>query len=427
MIQRVTVVDVTGAPSRPHQTVLIAAGRIVAVGSDAEVGIPRGAVLVDGAGKFLIPGLWDMHTHPVGYGDIKDQLTLKLSLANGVTGVRDMGSHPYALAKQWRDSIAAGTMIGPRMRVAGPIVENPRWLANVRRWEEEAGKSTEWMQGRFGPSTVEAARSFVDSVVALGADHIKVRNWPAAEVSEALVARARERGIPVVAHGSRPFPATGISSLEHMIFPPLQLPESGRDSLFRRWGAEGVAFVPTLVASFSRLHPIDSVLRWIDPARTPKLRYAPRSVREGWRQELEIGAKNERPFDWKGDYQVRLRDLREMRRAGVRILAGSDFGGPLTVPGFDLHEELAKLVDEVGMTPIEALRAATLAPAQFLGIDSLGTVASGKLADLVLLDADPRIDIRHTRRIHAVVANGRLFNRAALDGLIEEARRAAAR
>jgi hypothetical protein len=417
-ITHVTVVDVVGGRARHDQTVLIDGSRIAAVGPTGRVPI-RGSRIVDGTGKYLIPGLWDMHTHTVGYGDPEAKLALTLSLAHGVTGLRDMGSHPFQTARAWRDSIAAGHLLGPRMRISAPVVENPQWLAAVRRWEEQAGKSTEWMKGRFGPATPNEARRFVDSAVAIGADHIKVRNWPAEDVSLALIARARERGIPVYAHGNQPFPKSGLASLEHSIFPRIT---EGRDSLFRRWAAEGTVMVPTLVASFARLHPTDSVIAWIDPARLPKLRYAPANKRLEWRQTLEIAARNEQPFDWRGHYDGSLDDLRKMRQAGMRILPGTDFGAPLTIPGIDLHEELAKLVDELGMSPTQALRAATLHPAEFFGIaDSLGTIAPGKLADLVLLDANPLESIRNTRRINAVFANGWLLDRAALDKLLAEA------
>lgn len=418
-ITHVTVVDVTGGPPRRDQTVLIDGSRIAAVGPTSRVRIPPGSRIIDGTGKYLIPGLWDMHTHTVGYGDADAQLALTLSLAHGVTGLRDMGSHPFHTARTWRDSIAAGRLLGPRMRISAPVVENPQWLAVVRGWEEKAGKSTEWMNGRFGPATPDEARRFVDSAVAIGADHIKVRNWPVADVSLALIARAREQGIPIYAHGNQPFPKSGLASLEHSIFPRIT---EGRDSLFRRWAAEGTVMVPTLVASFARLHPADSVIAWINSARLPKLRYAPAKKRLEWRQEIQIAARNEQPFDWRGHYDASLDDLREMRRAGMRILAGTDFGAPLTIPGVDLHEELAQLVDALGMLPMEALRAATLHPAEFLGIaDSLGTIAPGKLADLVLLDANPLENIRNTRRINAVFANGRLLDRAALDKLLAKA------
>lgn len=418
-VTHVTVVDVLGGSVRRDQTVLIDGTRIAAVGPTGRVRIPQGSRVINGSGKYLIPGLWDMHTHVVGYSDADPRLALTLSLAHGVTGLRDMGSHPFQTARSLRDSLGAGHLLGPRMRISSPVVENPRWLSTVRRWEEEAGKSTEWMNGRFGPATPEEARRFVDSAVAIGADHIKVRNWPVADVSLALIARARERRIPIYAHGNQPFPKSGVASLEHSIFPQIT---QGRDSLFRRWAAEGTVMVPTLVASFSRLHPTDSVIAWIDPARLPKLRYAPAKKRVEWRQVLEISARNEQPFDWRGHHEGSLDDLRMMRQAGMRILPGTDFGAPLTIPGVDLHEELAKFVAELGMSPADALRAATLHPVEFLGIaDSLGSIVPGKLADLVLLDANPLENIRNTRRINAVFSNGRLLDRAALDKLLEAA------
>jgi hypothetical protein len=423
-ITHVTVVDVAGGTSRADQTVLVRGSRIVAVAPSAALRVPRGARVVDGAGRYLIPGLWDMHTHVASYGDTTGQPALKLQLAHGITGIRDMGALSFERVKGWRDDVAAGRLLGPRMTIASPIMENPRWLETVRRWETEAGKNTDWMDVRFGPRTADDAVRFVDSAVAMGADHIKVRNWPDSAISAALVARARERGIPVVGHGNLPFPETGVASYEHQIHPPLRKSPAGRDSLFRQWGANGVAFVPTLVTSVGRLHPPDTLLAWVDPARDPRYRYVPAEILAEWRAELEVAAANEEPQDWAGAYQRRLRDIRDMRAAGVLILAASDFGAPLVVPGFDLHAELARLVDDVGFTPAEALRAATLDPARFLGMaDSLGTVEAGKLADLVLLDGDPLADIRNTRRIRAVVANGRFLDRSALDRLLAEARR----
>ena len=421
-ITHVTVVDVAGGPSRADQTVLVRGNRIAEVGPAGALRVPRGARVVDGAGKYLIPGLWDMHSHVASYGDTTGHPALALQLAHGVTGIRDMGATSFERIRGWRDDVAAGRLLGPRMKIASPIVENPRWMETVRRWEEEAGKNTDWLNVRFGPRTVDEAVRFVDSAAAMGADHVKVRNWPAPEISAALVARARERGMPVVGHGNIPFPETGVASYEHQIFPTLQRSDAGRDSLFRQWGANGVAFVPTLVASVGRLYPPDTLLAWVDPARDPKYRYVPAELLEEWRQELRIAAANEEPQDWHGEYRRRLDELREMRAAGVMILSASDMGAPLVVPGFDLHAELARLVDDVGMTPREALRAATLDPARFLGMgDSLGTVQAGKLADLVLLDADPLADIRNTRRIHAVVANGRWLDRRTLDRMLAEA------
>ena len=423
-ITNVTVIDGTGSPPRRNQTVLVEGSRLVAIGPSAQLRVPLAATRVNGTGKYLIPGLWDMHAHSVGWHDTDGHAALRMSLANGVTGLRDMGSHPYQRAKEWRDGVAAGRILGPRMKIAAPVVENANWLATVRGWEEEAGMSTEWMNGRFGPSSQAEARRFVDSAVHMGADHIKVRNWPPAEIAAALVDRARERGIPVVAHANLPFPRAGVTSFEHTVFPGMS---SGRDTLFRQWGASGTAFVPTLVAFTARLHPADSVIAWLDPARTPKLRYAPLEKRKRWKEQLEVMARNEQPFDWQGHYRDALRNLREMRSAGVTILAGSDFGAHLVVPGLGLHEELEKLVHELGFTPVEAIQAATIRPAEFFGhARDLGTIEPGKFADLVLLDGDPLADIRNTRSVRAVVVGGRLLDRTKLDQLLAEAEQGAA-
>jgi hypothetical protein len=420
-ITHVTVVDVAGGPSRADQTVLISGNRIVQVAPAAQVRVPRGARVVDGAGKWLIPGLWDMHTHVSSLPG-----SLELHLANGVTGVRDMGAERFAAAKAWRDSIAAGQRVGPRMKISSPVVERPEWLEFAVRAYREAGASVEWAQERFGPRSADEMVRWVDSVAALGADHIKVRNWPSREINQALLARAAHHRLPVVGHGNHPFPMTGIASVEHSVFPPSVRFDSVRDSVFRGWAERGTVMVPTLVTRPGRLQPIDTLIAWLDPARTPAFRYVPLAQREDWRKELDA-RKAETPMDWQAVSVHDMRNLREMRAAGVTLLAATDAPAFPVVPGFAIHDELANFVDDLGMTPLEALRAATLHPARFLGMaDSLGTVEAGRLADLLLLDADPLADIRNTRRIHAVFANGRYLDRPALDALLARVEAAAA-
>jgi hypothetical protein len=216
-----------------------------------------------------------------------------------------------------------------------------------------------------------------------------------------------------------------MASIEHGFFPLLTLSDAGRDSLFRGFAANGTAVVPTLVTWPGRLLPVDTLVAQLDPTRTPTYRYVPAELLQNRRRELDA-QKNEAPYDYPAAHRAELRNLREMRAAGVTILAGTDAPSLPPVPGFSLHDELALLVSAVGMTPLEALQAATVRPARFLGLaDSLGTVEVGKVADLVLLDADPLADIRNTRRIHAVVTNGRLLDRAALARLLADAEAAA--
>lgn len=422
-ITNVTVVDVEGGQSRPAQTVLVAGGRIVSVGPHASARIPRGARVVDGTGRYLVPGMWDMHSHVYAFG----RTALDLYLAHGVTGIRDMGAERFAVVKALRDSVAAGAIAGPRMRIASPVVENQRWLAWTRDMSARAG--TTWtLYERFGPASPDDAARWVDSVAALGADHIKVRNWPDTTISRALMARARERGLQVAAHANEPFPRTGVSSYEHGIWPPLRVSDTARDSLWRHFAANGASLVPTLVTWPIRLDPPDTLIARLDSGRIAGLCYVPAEAVREWRDQLTNLKQETGEIDWREVYRGELRNAAEMHRAGVPLLAGTDIGAPLLVPGFSLHDELALLVRDAGMSPLQALQAATLTPARVMGLQAeTGTVEAGKRADLVLLDADPLADIRNTRRVRAVVAHGRLLDRSALDALLAGARRGSAR
>jgi imidazolonepropionase-like amidohydrolase len=426
VITHVGVVDVEGGRVLPDRAVVVAGARIAAVGRAADVRVPAGARVVDGAGKYLIPGLVDMHAHVTLFG----RAALPLYLAHGVTGVRDMGAERFADARALRDSIAAGRPLGPRMRVASPVVESRGWLAFAKRTTERAG--TPWtLYERFGPATPAEAARWVDSVAALGADHVKVRNWPAAEIGRALVARAHARGLAVVGHANEPFPRAGVATYEHAIWPPLRAggarDSAARDALWRTLAASGAAYTPTLVTWPTRLERPDTLVARLDRDAVAGLRYVPARARAAWRDQL-LAMAQEAPLDWRAAYRAARRDAAESRRAGVPLLAGTDAGAPLVVPGASLHDELALLVRDAGATPLDALRAATSTPARVTGqAHALGAVAPGRLADLVLLDADPLRDIRNTRAIAAVVANGRLLDRPALDRLLAEAAAGAGR
>jgi imidazolonepropionase-like amidohydrolase len=419
-----TVVDVETGRLLPDQTVVVAGNRIREVGPAVRIGARTR--VVDASGKYLIPGLWDMHTHVYGNGPG----SLLVYAANGVTSIRDMGADDFARVRGWRDSIAAGLRTGPRMKIASPVVENPRWIAAVRRMEEREGQNTDWLNFRFGPATAAEAIAFVDSVARLGADHVKVRNYPAPEVLRALMQRARERGLPVYAHthgGMRAADASaaGMASFEHGFFPALSDSRAGRDSVYRQLIVNGTAIVPTLVAWRGRVLSGDSLLVLASAEDDPRLRYLPARIRQRWRDEAKT-RKHETPMDWGALQRNDVRNLRELAAAGMVVMVGSDAGAPLVVPGFATHDELAQLVETGGFTPLQALQAATLRPARFMGTaDSLGTIGGGRLADLVLLDANPLEDIRNTQKIRGVMLNGRYLDRAALDALLADAERAA--
>jgi len=419
-ITRVSVIDGDAPSPRTDQTVVIDGNRIVRVGASGSVAVPPGARIVDGRGKFLLPGFWDMHVHTAISGG-RDLLSLYV--ANGVTGVRDMAGD-WDTLKSWRSEIGRGQLVGPRIIASGPYLEGgdvpiPHLLAR---------------------NAVEASAG-VDSLIALGVDFIKVHSQLNAESYFAIARRARERGVVFAGHvprvvGSAAASDSGQKSIEHLLGIPAECTPAdsvalaprytvqgalGRCSsedlapLYEKFVRNGTYVTPTFTAQVevavwpTRAVPGDSLAH-----------YLPKAVRDYVAQIFPMPDSIPPNADSVGRAMLekRLRQVSAMQRAGVHILTGTDAPLRNSPPGFGLHEELALLVSG-GMAPFDALRSATLEPARYFGmLDSLGTIAPGKLADLLLLDANPLQDIRNTRRISAVVANGRLYAGAARERLL---------
>lgn len=424
-ITRVTVVDVERGRGLHDQTVVVRAGRIAAVGDRSRVRIPVGARVVDGRGRFLIPGLWDMHVHNTGPGSGS---MLPVYVAYGITAVRDMGADIEVLRRH-RDRIARGDEIGPRILMAGPILDGPIGIAMPPAHRRFRVEVTDPARARF----------LVDSIARLGADFIKVHERLAPAVHAAIAAQAMRRGLRIAGHVPTALGALGAieagqQTIEHLVNVPFVCtvaerdelrPRNGLEALFgrcsdddpvalmRRFVERGTWHTPTLVVQ-QRVA--------LGPNATsgdPGMRHVPGAVRAILR---EVG-----PLDLpapRGDARARfarllakrVEQVGQMYRAGVPLLVGTD--APGVAPGWSVHEEM-RLFTRAGIPAADALRAATLSPARvFDATDSLGTIAAGKIADMVLLDADPLDDIRNTLRIRAVIANGRLLERATLDGIL---------
>jgi imidazolonepropionase-like amidohydrolase len=430
IIHDVTVIDATGAPARAHRTVIVRNGKIDAVGSSAgTMGAKLAGVHVDGTGKFLIPGLWDMHVHMV-FGDWfprAKEITLPLFIANGITGVRDMGGELDVL-QQWRKEISAGTLIGPRMVIPGPMLDGP--------------------QPRFPSSiaikTPEDGRHAVDDLKQRGADFIKLQSLIPRDAVFAIADEARKQGITFVGHVPDAVRASeasnaGQKSFEHLIgifegSSPLEdefikgaktesqflstYDPARAEKLFALLAKNQTWQCPTLVWERG-----GNLIEETDFAHDARAKYVPAYWKDVTWKRFTDQVMHE--FNT-GDLATRRRFVAKelevvnaMHRAGIPFLAGTDTSsGVYVFPGFSLHEELQRFV-AAGFTPMEALQTATLNPARFLGMqDRLGTIEKGKLADMVLLDANPLDDIRNTQKIAAVVVNGRYFSRADLDKML---------
>ncbi|MBT2210109.1 amidohydrolase family protein [Actinomadura sp. NEAU-AAG7] len=447
----VTVIDATRSRPRPGMTVLIAGDRITAVGRRDEVPVPPGTTVVPLAGRYLIPGLAEMHAHSIG----TERISPPLYLANGVTSVREMAAS--AVVSGWRDAIGRGRLLGPRWTIASEIIDGSPSLLST---PDDPG-------GAILVSDAAEARRAVRRVRAEGADFVKVYSRVPRDAYLALADEARRQRIGFAGHCPDGVPVplaarAGQRSIEHVH--TLWCATSGRDREVRRM-LDGIEIEPGGYAGwFRRFHEVEWLasgayspdraaevfarLRrhrtWTTPTLAmhlivdrpeklsmtdERLRYIPAEDREWWRWAVEnIYLPGRGPEEIAQQHELfdrRLRFVGAMRDAGVEVLAGSEAGFIYAYPGFSLHEELALLV-RAGLTPLEAIGAATLGPARFLGVqDSLGSVHAGKLADLVVLDADPLADIANTTRIHAVLAGGRLITADERRRMLADVERAA--
>ncbi len=420
----VNVIDGADSSPLPDQTVVVRGNRIVSVAPSRSAPPPADARVIDARGKFLIPGLWDMHVHTA---TIAAREVLPLYVANGVTGVRDMAGE-WPTITEFRKEIARGALIGPRIIASGPYLEGgyvpiPHILAR----------------------NPDEARVAVDSLIRLGVDFVKVHGQLTPATYFAIARRARERGITFSGHvssvvGAAAASDSGQRSLEHLLGIPAPCTPAesialqprfrvqrarGRCSsedlapLYARFVRNGTWITPTFTAAYEiaawpkRAVPGDSLAH-----------YLPDTLRRYVAAIFPMPDSIPADADFVGHamFEKRLAQVATMNRAGVQILTGTDAPLRNSPPGFGLHEELA-LLARGGLTPFEIIRAATLEPARFFGmLDSAGTIAPGKLADLVLLDANPLVDIRNTRRIAAVVANGELYDARSRERLLGSAR-----
>jgi imidazolonepropionase-like amidohydrolase len=420
-IRNVTVVPMTETATMSSQTVIVRDGKIAQIGPTSEVRVPAGATVVDGTGKYLIPGLFEMHAHT----SKTRASALGLYVVHGVTTIRDQGSE-HAEVLRWRREIRAGTRVGPRMLIAGPYLESLRNIERMRRDPPES-RVEPFERARIPVGSPADARRVIDSLARLELDHFKVRTVQDRETYLALTAAAHAHGKRLVGHVTFSSPALFLEARQDGIdhgFPIAidSLPREERMAFWRELAARDVGVVPTLVTAtqsvFRPLEYFQALVSDTGASVHPLRPYLSKFMILDWREQVEEVTPQRRAY-FERYWPVALKHVREMREAGARIMAGSDVAVLTIFPGATLHDELRLFVDSVGMSPMEALARATRESAEWLRLgDSVGTIEAGKVADLVLLDANPLEDISNTRRISAVVLRGRLFQRRDLDALL---------
>lgn len=446
-ITNATVVDVSTGALRRGSTVVIQGHRIATVGPAPSAA--RGRV-VDAKGMYVIPGLWDMHTHAYfGWSrDFGDTFVLPLFIANGITGIRDMGSDLDAVLRARRD-VAAHRLVGPRMVVSGPMLDGPHVT----------------FKASLAIATPEDGRKAVDVLKRKGVDFIKIQSGVPRDAYFAIADETKTVGIEFEGHvpdaiRASEAVAAGQRTFEHLIgIFEASTPLPDEDALLKRKYGAGkdssankslatllARYEPAREATIIRLLASQNVwqcptLFWergqwlvdvIDWKKDPDLAFTPRSWIDTKYPSMQKGVFESMDADSLAvrrrfvDHELDI--VRTLHTAGVPFLAGTDTPAGVDVtPGISLHLELQRFV-AAGFTPLEALQTATINPARFFGkLADYGSVATGRVADLVILRANPLEDIANTRTIAGVVADGKYWSGADIEGLRTRLKQAAAR
>lgn len=451
VLNHVTVVDPDAAELRRDMAVLIAGGRIQSIAQSTRARLPSDAKVINAAGKFLIPGLWDMHVHTAN-----PKREFPMFIANGVLGVRNMHGRRERVF-EWRKRVLDGSWIGPQLILAGPLVDGPvttsRSAIVVRNPEE--------------------GRGAVDQLIRAGADFVKVYDGLSRESYFAIAEECQRRGSPFAGHvpwditeleaaraGQKSLePGAALrsgSDAEDEIVKSRTVPNAIEEAMktnsnfpavidaiarngnklldqynrekakrsFREFARLGTHITPTLVTMRG-----GTFIDELDREANPLAAYSPAWERDRWKPDVGIVNANRTPayINYrKREYAAIEKALAMAQREGVRILAGTDIGTPFTYAGFGLHDELKWLV-RAGLSPRNALRGATTYAANFLNLPGgLGTIRPGSEASVALLNGNPLENIENTKSIVAVIVKGKLLDRTQLDGLLAGARGEAA-
>jgi imidazolonepropionase-like amidohydrolase len=412
-----TLVEVNGKSNIQDAVVIIEGGKIKAVGPRAKVRLPRGAEVIDARGKYLIPGLIDTHTHSAYDG--KDSWLSSRFLSSGITTVLDTGSLPpvYELKRR----IANGDLQGPRMLVCGPMITS----------EPVTFPSSETVK------TPDEARHAVDQRAAAGADLIKTHAQLPPDALRAAIDEAHKKGLRTISHTGRTNALeavlAGTNILTHLVGVPdaatpdperirtahstsfvggwvtsslawLEADQAKLDHLIREMVSRRVAYSPTL-----SIHHTIAFVRDKDAFREAATATGPP---DATLKEWEGLAKQ--PIDtapFKKAWAVMQQFVKRFHDAGGMLIVGTDTAAVYQAPGLSAHEEM-RLMVELGVPVIDALRAGTINGARALGIDrQTGSIEPGKLADIVIVDADPIADINNTRKIAQVIKGGVVYKK----------------
>ncbi|RAJ87905.1 imidazolonepropionase-like amidohydrolase [Chitinophaga dinghuensis] len=440
IIRNTKVIDVRTGEIKSGQSIIVRHDTIIAVTNDSKANKFKASETYNAAGKYAMPGLWDMHMH-FGGGDTlanENKNFLPLYLAHGITTVRDCSADISDLVIKWRGEVNNGTLQGPTIFTSGPKLEGYKsiWLNDL-----EIGTSEELQKA-------------LDSLQRIKVDFIKVTdNTLKNDLYLEALREARKRGWAVSAHipytlTMDQVTAAGLSAVEHLgyawkagVKDEAALSQmiakgelKGRDinkyimshfdtaaamKTYRMMAARGTAVTPTLT-----LPHLLAYLDQDDHKHDPYLQYIGKGIQGtyAWRVNRTM-QDDSAAIAWRKEVFAKTAAILPLlEKAGVKLMAGTDAGylNSYDYPGIGLHQELALMVQFGHITPLQALQASVINSPEFLHKTNYGAIAPGKKADILLLNANPLDDITNTQKINAVVVKGKLLNRQALDGLLQQ-------
>jgi imidazolonepropionase-like amidohydrolase len=423
-ITDVTIIDVEKGITVAGQTVIVSGDRIGQIGAQGKLSIPEGAEIIDGRGIYLMPGLVDAHVHY-----LEAPIFGRLMIANGVLLVRDMGM-PTDYILKLRDELNRGETLGPEMIATSAMLDGfPPSIPSIA----------------LGIKTPEEGRAAVREHAAAGADEIKVYAKLDKDVFLAIVDEAQKYGLKVVGHVPDTIyledaAAAGQRSIEHwfgfekviakLLGEPVRLTYAGIGSdydyllrlgevdpqalqdFYQRLQASGVTVDPTVV-TFKNWPDVDA----LEIQSLPKGEYISKNLLSMWKSQW-AGQSEFPDLFWQNWAQM----VKDMNKAGVPLMVGTDLMCPAIIPGYSVHEEMA-IWQEAGIPAADVLRSATIVPARFMGLgDRLGSIREGKMASMVLVRANPLEDIKNAGQIEGVFLRGQYFSRKDIDRLLDEAK-----
>lgn len=441
VIQNITTIDAVNGVNE-NRDVVIREGKIIRVAETVDLSAAEHIEIIDGTGKYLIPGLWDTHVH-FSYDEDLTPAMFDLFLIYGVTSVRDTGAE-IGYVKEWKDRALANPLEAPRVMIAGPLLDG---MPNVYD-----GSSPGRPLLSEGYATVDEVTEGIYRLDSIGVDLLKAYEMLTPEQFHEVTRLGNELGLKVTGHVPLSMDVisasnAGLNSMEHLRNLELssasnadELLEERQQMLFDGKDDEGGDLrsrihsaqreraiqnyddqkndevlsvlaqnetwqIPTLALNLGATE-----LHYTEPEWQETFRYLPQVVEANWRESAAARADSEVTPFWVQQSEWLLNMAGKIHRAGIEIMAGTDTPIGLLTPGKSLHRELYLLV-EAGLTPLEALKTATLNPAIYFGMeDELGTIEVGMWADLLMLNSNPLDDIRNTKEIHTVIRQGNVLN-----------------